>query len=473
MKTALVILQLLWTAYSGSNLRRVVRAELHRRMKRAIDGRLDDLDPVVIAETEMDLGGGDGCVCTCPAPAPDPLNPSLAEPAPPTAPQIIIPNPAHADRHGPASTIARAMERKGHLIDSVGQINVVAIRSSKREFDVFGCQLAHFVLGQNGEWTLEQFPITTYPGKYYTVDKLLNPAGAAILAPGQNRGIYKIDNHRGIYPALCQRNGEVRVFRDGNRDRVYDLKPQTIQSGSFGINVHATQNPDGAPANLTVSRVHAASAGCLVFARIGDFVRGRDQWRKFTTMNRYTLTLIDDTDLDDPGAVPATPVKPQIDDNPAAWFPEGFATKTGVRNRNLLNVKGNDAWKYSLGRDDRGHHIFPSFPKGLRAGIIDLRTKFTKRKLRTIASILAVWAPSTDTIGSLPGAPKNSPADYSRFVAGRMGIGPNDTLMTFREDGQIRSPDQLYALVSAMVAYENGAGLVLPRDVFNEALDLI
>jgi hypothetical protein len=430
--------------------------------------RFDDLDPAVIEETEMDLGGGDACVCTCPASTPT---------APPTAPQIIVPNPAHADRHGPASTIARAMERKGHLIQDRGLLNIVAIRSSKREFDVFGCQLAHFYLhGPNG-WQLEQFPITTYPGKYYTVDKLLNPKGAAILVPGQYRGIYKLDKHRGIYEALCQRNGEVRVFRDGNRDRVYDLKPQTIQSGSFGINVHATQNPDGAPANLVASRVHAASAGCLVFARIGDFVRGRDRWRDNRSISphslNFTLTLIDDTDLDDPGAVPATPVKPQIDDNPTAWFPEGYATKTGVRNRNLLNVKGDDKWLYSLGRDSRGHHIFPSFPKGLRAGIIDLRSKFTRRKLRTISSILAVWAPSTDTIGSLPGAPKNSPADYSRFVAGRMGIGPNDTLMTFREDGQIRSPEQLYALVSAMVAYENGAGLVLPREVFNEALDLI
>jgi hypothetical protein len=470
MKTFLTILQLLWTAYSGSNLRRVVRARIGDEIRK----RFDDLDPAVIEETEMDLGGGDACVCTCPASIPEPLNPSI--PAPPVqAPQIIVPNPAHADRHGPASTIARAMERKGHLIEDKGLLNIVAIRSSKREFDVFGCQLAHFYLHNDLGWQLEQFPITTYPGKYYTVDKLLNPAGAAILTPGQNRGIYKLDKHRGIYEALCQRNGEVRVFRDGNRDRVYDLKPQTIQSGSFGINVHATQNPDGAPANLTASRVHAASAGCLVFARIVDFVRGRQDWRRDRLMarDRFTLTLIEDKDLDDPGAVPATPVKPQIDDNPAAWYPEGYSDKTGVRNRNLLNVKGDDSWLYSLGRDSRGHHIFPSFPKGLRAGIIDLRSKFTRRKLRTISSILAVWAPSSDTIGSLPGAPKNSPADYSRFVAGRMGIGANDTLMTFREDGQIRSPDQLFALVSAMVAYENGAGLVLPREVFNEALDLI
>jgi hypothetical protein len=187
-----------------------------------------------------------------------------------------------------------------------------------------------------------------------------------------------------------------------------------------------------------------------------------------------SVSLIDETDLDTGGIIDhSQDATPQIDEDPGAWYPGG--NTVGVRNRNLLNVKQNPAnpWRYSIDKDARGHAIFPSFPKGLRAGIITLRTYWTTHKLRTIAGILSRWAPSTDTIGSIPGAPPNSPAAYSAFVAGRMGISPTATLMTFRDDGAVRSTDQLFALVSAMATYENTAALALPRHVFDEALKLI
>jgi len=457
MKNFLTALQLIWTAWSGSNLRRVAKERLAQELA---------------SRTAEEPAG-------LPYP-PDPDDYTDPVPPVPAAPQIIIPKPEHEDRHGPASAIARAMLRQGmHVFESLDDtdwnLNTVAIRSAAPEFDRFTCRLAHFWKNASG-WSLRQWPITTFPGAHYMIDKLLNPAGAAILCKGQYRSIYRLDRHRGIYEALCQRNGPVRVYRDGNRNRVYDMDPRTVQTGNFGINLHATQNPDGAPANHVATRIHTASAGCPVFARIGDFVDSREHWRNQRRIwgVNATVSLIDETDLDTSGIIDhSQDATPQIDDDPGAWHPGG--STVGIRNRNLLNVKQNPAnpWRYSTGADSRGHTIFPSFPKGLRAGIITLRTYWTTHRLRTVADILARWAPSSDTIGSIPGAPPNSPAAYARFVSERMGVSPTSGLMLFRDNGEVRSAEQLFALVAAMATYENVASLVLPRSVFDEALKLI
>lgn len=402
----------------------------------------------------------------------EPASPEPVQELP--VPEIHVPRPDPWP--GPAGQIARSLEEAGMgRVRRDGSLSVVAIRNGDRDFDVFRCRIAH-IRFSGGEWTKEgSWPATTYPGHHYMVDRLLNPAGAAILTQGLFSNVYNLDMHRGIYEALCQRGGPVRVYRDGNRNRVYDLDPRTIQSGMFGINVHATQNPDGAPRGHMATRVHSASAGCLVFARIGDFVDARVHWRTERAAGRVRpdLYLIDDTRLVSLSDADFEDAAPQVDDDPRDWFPEGHTT-LGVRNRNLLNVKQNPSnpWRYSIGHDSRMHAIFPAFHKGIRAGIITLRTYWRTHNLRTVAGILARWAPSTDTIGSIPGAPPNSPADYARFVQSRTGIAPNDRLMTFHDDGTVRSADQLFGLVEAMASYENSAGLRLPREVFDRGLAL-
>lgn len=129
----------------------------------------------------------------------------------------------------------------------------------------------------------------------------------------------------------------------------------------------------------------------------------------------------------------------------------------GIRNRNPLNVKGK-VWRGATGVDGRGHAIFDSPALGTRAAIRLLRTYWTKHRLRTVPEILSRWAPSSDTVGSLPGAPPNSPREYAVFVLKRLpGQAANEDLRTFNESGtRVRDKVQLRALLAAMARYELG-----------------
>lgn len=145
---------------------------------------------------------------------------------------------------------------------------------------------------------------------------------------------------------------------------------------------------------------------------------------------------------------------------------------TGIRNKNLLNIKGS-GWRGVVGYDSRGHAIFPTYALGLRAAVITLRTYWRTHRLRTVAEILSRWAPASDTIGSIKGAPPNSPKAYADFVCKRVGVGPNEVLSIFGASGELKNRDQLFRLVAAMAAYENYASFDLRRGLFDSALELV
>lgn len=136
------------------------------------------------------------------------------------------------------------------------------------------------------------FRITTDPGLSY-VKNSSSIKGVAILAPGQYRGTYKVDLHQGKYKALCQRLKPVKVYRDNNKDEVYDFIPESIESGMFGINIHRSHN------SITVENVNKYSAGCQVFADPKEFVAFMRVIEKAKTIwgNSFTYTLINETDM--------------------------------------------------------------------------------------------------------------------------------------------------------------------------------
>lgn len=144
----------------------------------------------------------------------------------------------------------------------------------------------------NGEWVRKVWDFTTDPGQS-TLNAPSNSLGTAILVPGQYKGTYKLDLHNGKYKALCQRLGNVAVYRDNNKDKRLDFNPLTITIGSYGINIHRAAD------NAVAQVVNGYSAGCQVFKDGKNF----NEFMKILEIsegvygNKFTYTLIDSNNL--------------------------------------------------------------------------------------------------------------------------------------------------------------------------------
>ena len=180
------------------------------------------------------------------------------------------------------------MKKLGHAVFSKGDynLNIFGIRGVSRDSDAFddvlGCAYR-----RDGQWVVEYWPATTDPGRRL-LEKPINKMGAAILCPGQYRGVYRIARHQGKYDALCQKGGPVTVYRDDNKDNILDMDESNKQTGMFGINIHKRAG--------VRRRVHASSAGCQVFDKMRDFDRlmclARNQ-ALFGQGETFTYTLLD------------------------------------------------------------------------------------------------------------------------------------------------------------------------------------
>lgn len=141
---------------------------------------------------------------------------------------------------------------------------------------------------ENGEWKYFCWNATTDPGKK-GVQQFHNKNGVARLIPGQYRGVWMIDKHQGKYEALCQRLGNVSVWRDANKDLVFEEK--VVDTGMFGINIHK--------AGQDSTWVENWSEGCSVFKRVKDFDVFMSICKKSSKIfgNKFSYTLIESTDI--------------------------------------------------------------------------------------------------------------------------------------------------------------------------------
>ena len=115
-------------------------------------------------------------------------------------------------------------------------VNIVGIRNAATGqvvTNVFDDQLT-ISYKEDGVWKFHSWAATTDPGKK-GVKEYHNAAGVARLVEGQYRSSHIIRLHQGKYEALGQ-NKPVKVWRDANKDMVYD--ENKIQEGVFGINIH-------------------------------------------------------------------------------------------------------------------------------------------------------------------------------------------------------------------------------------------
>ena len=190
----------------------------------------------------------------------------------------------------------KLFEKKGYTYFEKGNynMNIIGVRSNQNN-KVTNKYDDCLVLIYNTEtgWKRQIYSITTEPG-LSIMKAPSNAKGTAILAPGQYRGAYKIDKHNGKYDALCQRNKVVKVYRDNNRDEVYDYKPETIDTGMFGINIHRSNE------TWTRSTVDGYSAGCQVFNDPKEFISFMNLIKKSAKIygNCFTYTLVNEEDID-------------------------------------------------------------------------------------------------------------------------------------------------------------------------------
>ena len=141
-------------------------------------------------------------------------------------------------------------------------VNIIGIRNSEGRPNKFDDAVLVIYRDKSLQWVVDSYQITSDPGHYW-LSNPLNVKGTAILCPDQYRGVYKIDKHQGKYDALCQRNGNVTVWRDHDRDLNHDMNDATLDTGQFGINIHK--------AGSSSVQVNKWSAGCQVFKNGGDF----------------------------------------------------------------------------------------------------------------------------------------------------------------------------------------------------------
>jgi len=194
--------------------------------------------------------------------------------------------------------IEKAVTAKGYawFADAANKgydVNIVGIRNSatgKSVTNVFDDLLTITYKDEAGAWQHFAWTATTDPGRKGVLE-FHNPNGVARLVPNQYRGVWKIDLHQGKYKALCQRLGNVTVWRDKNKDMTFN--EVVTQEGSFGINIHRS-NP-----KTESAYVENWSEGCQVFKKVKDFNQFMAICEKAAAIhgNKFSYTLLESADI--------------------------------------------------------------------------------------------------------------------------------------------------------------------------------
>ena len=194
--------------------------------------------------------------------------------------------------------IKRAMASRNYKFFEKGQynVNIIGIRNSETENKVtnrFDDLITLSYKDEDDNWQYHEFDCTTDPGTHWTENPMLEK-GVAILVPGQYPKSHKIRKHQGRYEALGQQN-PVSVYRDHNRDDVYNLNTENIDTGLFGINIHRATKYAGKKS----TQVDKWSAGCQVIASNDDWTKFMKICRKARDMwsNNFTYTLLNSKEI--------------------------------------------------------------------------------------------------------------------------------------------------------------------------------
>lgn len=126
--------------------------------------------------------------------------------------------------------------------------------------------------------------------------------------------------------------------------------------------------------------------------------------------------------------------------------PLGTSPK-GIRNNNPMNLEFRTSiqWRGQLGTDGR-FAVFDTALNGIRAGMINIHTKFHRDGIRTVRRLINTLSPSFE----------NPTENFVQFVSNRLGVSPEQPLdwrqviiplskaIVFFENGEDPYPDSLY-----------------------------
>jgi hypothetical protein len=132
-------------------------------------------------------------------------------------------------------------------------------------------------------------------------------------------------------------------------------------------------------------------------------------------------------------------------------------TVRGVRDHNPFDLEDFGIKWQGLDtppHDDAGFCRFVSDFYGIRAGFIDIHSKWSKHKLRTVTAIITVYAPPTKLVrlatGELVRRKENDTEGYIQAVAKDLGVQP-DTLL------DLSVPGNLLTFGRAVIRHEIGS----------------
>ena len=162
--------------------------------------------------------------------------------------------------------IKDAYQKKGYAYFTGAKpynLNIWGLRKQYGQIDHFDDLLGISYVDDKGVEKMIIHKATVDPGKYYLLNKLGNPKGTFILAPGQYRGCWQTGLHgKTQYPALVQRPGyrDFKGWRDdilnGQIDRKLDVNGHFFND-VLGLNMHRSNTSYAA-------LVGEYSAGCQV-----------------------------------------------------------------------------------------------------------------------------------------------------------------------------------------------------------------
>jgi hypothetical protein len=182
------------------------------------------------------------------------------------------------------------------------ELNIVGVRSASSQSNSFDDHLLLAYVDQVGRPIYREYQITTDPGKPWLL-KPLDPAGCAVLIPGQYINAYMIGIHGRSRPAPRQYEALEQVVpmnyvRDNNKDATIDFSlwdnPKNVFSANLKTNIHRASKW------AITKAVETYSAGCQVFddpTSFDEFMKICRQSRDGRHLNKFTYTLLMEKDF--------------------------------------------------------------------------------------------------------------------------------------------------------------------------------